>query len=58
VARVALEDFAFESISYKIAPDTQPGDLTETDNFYLSDKYKRQCVGNVFINASLNLQTR
>eukprot|EP01119_Soliformovum_irregulare_P002721 TRINITY_DN1297_c0_g1_i1.p1 TRINITY_DN1297_c0_g1~~TRINITY_DN1297_c0_g1_i1.p1 ORF type:complete len:907 (-),score=155.10 TRINITY_DN1297_c0_g1_i1:52-2682(-) len=42
VARVALEDFAFASVTYVLDPS---GDvLTETDHFYLSDLYKRQCI--------------
>jgi len=43
VSRIQLEDFAFKNITYRLV-DTDPATLTETDRYYLSDEYKRECL--------------
>lgn len=41
-ARVALEDLSMKALTYTLAPSCSIQSLSEEDQFYLSDTYKRQ----------------
>ncbi|GAB4818895.1 hypothetical protein N2152v2_005941 [Parachlorella kessleri] len=48
-ARVALEDFAMEALTYRLSDGCKAEDLDEADRYYLSDDYKRKVLENMSI---------
>lgn len=41
-ARVALEDLSMRALTYTLAPSCSVQSLSEEDQFYITDTYKRQ----------------
>ncbi|KAL6776838.1 ADI1 [Auxenochlorella protothecoides x Auxenochlorella symbiontica] len=63
-ARVDLEDFAVQALTYQLAKDGRMEDIEEADRYYLSDEYKRkvlehmsvpQLIDTILINPTVHL---
>ncbi|KAK2079528.1 hypothetical protein QBZ16_001922 [Prototheca wickerhamii] len=63
-ARVDLEEFAMQALTYELAPGARLEDIEEVDRYYLSDDYKRkvlehmsvpQLIETIMINPTVRL---